>query len=184
MVLILLIERLINKADVPVDRRTITQGAIDMNLKRAILNFVLSYAVVTVLCYGSTFIVGILLRLPSAEELGVGIFQDPAFLLTVPYHIVINALTWMGFGYLYLRAVGGGATGILGALKVGALWLSIALVLDVFAFVLIKSPFSMTAREFYIDYQPWITLTYLTVIGGPIAAYLLSRLAAAQARSR
>ncbi|WP_319560752.1 hypothetical protein [Marispirochaeta sp.] len=153
-----------------------------MNLKHAIVNFLLAYIVVTVLCYGSTIIVGILLGLPFGEELGVGALEDPAFLLTVPYHIIINALTWMGFGYLYLKKTGSHETSLLGAFSIGALWLAIALVIDVFAFVLIKSPYSMTAREFYIDYQPWITLTYLTVIGGPVAAYPFSKLAAALCR--
>ena len=148
-----------------------------MNLKKAILNWVLAYAIVTLLCYASTGIVGALLNLETAEDLGVGVFQDPAFLLTVPYHILINLLTWSGFGFLYLRKVGNRQATAIGALKLGTFWLGVSLVFDLFAFVIIKHPFSMTFQEFYVDYQPWIGLTYLTVIGGPLAAYLLFKVA-------
>lgn len=142
-----------------------------MNLKRAIPCFVISYAIVTILCYASTGIVEAALQLPSSEELGIGIFEAPGFVMTVPYHIIINALTWSFFGFLYLRKTGRAERSVLNAIRLGAFWLAIALTIDVFAFVLIQHPYSMTAREFYIDYQPWITLTYLTVIGGPTIAY-------------
>ncbi len=154
-----------------------------MNLKRAYLNFVLSYLVVTVLCYGLTFLVTLMLKLPTAEELGVGIFQDPAFVMTVPWHILINLLTWTAFGRRYLRKEASAEAGLKPALQLGALWLATALAIDVVIFVAIKSPFSMKAREFYVDYQPWITLTYLTVIGGPILAYLGRNLWNARARA-
>lgn len=34
--------------------------------------------------------------------------------------------------------------------------------------VLIKHPWSLTFREFYADYQPWITLIYAAIFLGPV----------------
>ena len=61
------------------------------------------------------------------------------------------------------------------ALLTGLLWAGICIVFDVFGWVLIKHPWSLTFREFYIDYQPWLTLIYLAIFLGPMIGFLLCR---------
>ena len=51
------------------------------------------------------------------------------------------------------------------------IWGTLTIVIDVIGWVLIKHPWSLTFREFYIDYQPWITLIYLAIYASPFIAY-------------
>ena len=55
----------------------------------------------------------------------------------------------------------------------GALWSGISIVIDLVGWVLIKHPWSLTFKEFYIDYQPWITLVYLAMFIAPMIGYLI-----------
>ncbi len=63
------------------------------------------------------------------------------------------------------------------ALITGAIWAWICIVFDVFGWVLIKHPWSLSFREFYIDYQPWIMLIYLAIFLGPLVGYWLCGIA-------
>ena len=58
------------------------------------------------------------------------------------------------------------------ALITGAIWAGICIVFDVFGWVLIKHPWSLSFKEFYVDYQPWITLIYLAIFAGPTVGYI------------
>ena len=51
------------------------------------------------------------------------------------------------------------------------IWGTITVVFDVIGWVLIKHPWSLTFKEFYIDYQPWITLIYITIYTSPFITY-------------
>ena len=55
----------------------------------------------------------------------------------------------------------------------GALWAGISIVIDLVGWVLIKHPWSLTFKEFYIDYQPWITLIYLAMFIVPMISYFI-----------
>ena len=44
----------------------------------------------------------------------------------------------------------------------------------VFGWVIIKHPWSLTFKQFYIEYQPWITLIYIAIFVGPILGFLLT----------
>ncbi|MBE6706482.1 MAG: hypothetical protein E7577_02440, partial [Ruminococcaceae bacterium] len=60
------------------------------------------------------------------------------------------------------------------ALITGAIWAGICIVFDVLAWVIIKHPWSLTFKEFYIDYQPWITLIYIAIFAGPTIGYVIT----------
>ncbi|MGO8055930.1 hypothetical protein, partial [Rhizobium leguminosarum] len=51
--------------------------------------------------------------------------------------------------------------------QLALLWLVAAIVVDLVCFVLIRHPYSFTAHEFYIDYQPWISMIYLAIFLSP-----------------
>jgi membrane-associated phospholipid phosphatase len=61
------------------------------------------------------------------------------------------------------------------ALITGAIWAIICIVSDLVGWVLIKHPWRLTFREFYIDYQPWITLIYLAIFAGPVVGFFATR---------
>ena len=79
------------------------------------------------------------------------------------------------FGWLYMRGLENPT--ITDAFLTGAIWAGIwagiCIVFDVFGWVLIKHPWSLSFREFYVDYQPWITLIYLAIFLGPVIGYWL-----------
>jgi hypothetical protein len=55
----------------------------------------------------------------------------------------------------------------------GAIWAIICIVADLIGWVLIKHPWQLTFKEFYIDYQPWITLIYIAIFIGPIVGFFI-----------
>jgi hypothetical protein len=55
----------------------------------------------------------------------------------------------------------------------GALWSGISIVIDLFGWVVIKHPWSLTFKQFYVEYQPWITLVYLAMFIAPVISCLL-----------
>ena len=81
------------------------------------------------------------------------------------YHIILFSL----FGYLHLNGLPAPSLGQ--ALLTGAVWAGICIVFDVFGWVIIRHPWSLSFREFYIDYQPYISLIYLAIFLGSAAGY-------------
>lgn len=135
------------------------------------INFLWAYIIVTILAYSLSYAVGIIFNLPSAAELGVSMFEDPAFVKTVPYHLLINLLCWTFFGYRYFKKTG--AYHLEEAFYLSCCWLITALIVDFTGFVLIKSPVSLTPHQFYIEYQPWISITYAIVFISPLISHAL-----------
>ena len=74
------------------------------------------------------------------------------------------------FGWLYINSLPNPS--IQEALITGAIWCGICIVFDIFGWVIIKHPWSLSFKEFYIDYQPWISLIYIAIFAGPIIGLL------------
>ena len=89
---------------------------------------------------------------------------------TKPWHPLYNILLFSLFGWIYMRGLSIPTWS--DALITGGIWLGICIVFDVFGWVIIKHPWSLTFKGFYIDYQPWISLIYLAIFIGPIIGYL------------
>lgn len=134
--------------------------------RKAIWYFVLAYWIVTILGILLTIAFAALFDPPSPQELGVSFSQAPAYLMTLPYHPLLN-LFWLPFAWLYLR---GFTTDERQreALKLGTFWVVICILIDLVGWILIPHPWAMTFKEFYVDYQPWITLIYLAIFLSPI----------------
>lgn len=58
------------------------------------------------------------------------------------------------------------------ALILGVGWTLISIVIDLFGWVIIKHPWKMTYKEMYWDYQPWISLIYISIFVSPFIAVL------------
>ena len=134
--------------------------------RKATWYFVLAYWIVTILGILLTIAFMFIFKPPSAQELGVPFSQAPAYLMTIPYHPLLN-LFWLPFAWMYLRGFAANARQH-EALKLGTFWVVICILIDLVGWILIPHPWAMTFKEFYVDYQPWITLIYLVIFLSPI----------------
>lgn len=142
----------------------------------AFIYFLVAYVVVTVLAAGLTMTYGAITHSPD-PQLGSGMLEAPAFVATVPYHVLIMLLIWPLFAWLYFRKRRPASSQLESkqTLLLATLWLVSAMVVDFVGFVLIKNPWSMTPRQLYVDYQPWITLIYIAIFLSPWIRLWLSR---------
>ncbi len=92
---------------------------------------------------------------------------------TKPWHPLYNIIIFPIFACIYLN----GLTELTfqNVIYTSLIWGTITVVFDVFGWVIIKHPWSLTFKEFYIDYQPWITLIYLSIYLSPFIAYFIVR---------
>ena len=93
---------------------------------------------------------------------------------TKPWHPLYNIIIFPPFAYLYLAGLH--TVTFQTAVWTGLLWGTVTVVIDVIGWVLIKHPWSLTFKEFYVDYQPWITLIYLTIYASPLIAFGVMKL--------
>jgi len=93
---------------------------------------------------------------------------------TKPWHPLYNIIIFPPFAYLYLAGLH--TVTLQTAVWTGLLWGTVTIVIDVICWVLIKHPWSLTFKEFYVDYQPWITLIYLTIYASPLIAFGVMKL--------
>lgn len=128
------------------------------------------------ICYILVTLVGILhtifnicvLHMKSMKD-GPGMGEG--YERTKPWHPLYNIILFTLFGYLYMSGLS--VPTIKLALITGFIWALICIIFDVFGWVIIKHPWSLTFREFYVDYQPWITLIYIAIFLGPVIGYLI-----------
>ena len=135
--------------------------------------FLLAYWVVTIVAVLLTLAFAAIFKPVSAEQLGLPPSQAPAYLMTLPYHPLLNLL-WLPFAWLYLRSFAQ-TSRQQEAFKLGAFWVIICILIDLVGWILIPHPWAMTFKEFYIDYQPWITLIYLVIFLSPLVAAKLQK---------
>lgn len=93
---------------------------------------------------------------------------------TKPWHPLYNIIIFPIFAYIYLNGLG--TVTLSNVILTSVIWGTITVVFDVIGWVLIKHPWSLTFKEFYIDYQPWITLIYITIYASPFIAYGIMKL--------
>lgn len=137
------------------------------NFGYSMLYFWLSYIVVTLIGIRHTIFNIYVLHMSPMDNKGMREGYEKTKLWHPLYNIVLFSL----FGWMYLQTLS--APTLTDALLTGLIWAGICIVFDVFGWVLIKHPWSLSFREFYIDYQPWITLIYLAIFLGPVIAYIL-----------
>ena len=133
------------------------------NFGYSMLWFWVAYIVVTLIGIGHTIFNITVLHMKSMKD-GPGMGEG--YEKTKPWHPLYNIVVFSLFGWLYMRGLKNPA--LSDALITGAIWAWICIVFDVFGWVPIKHPWSLSFREFYIDYQPWITLIYLAIFLGPL----------------
>ena len=134
----------------------------------SMLWFWIAYIVVTLIGIGHTIFNITVLHMKSMKD-GPGMGEG--YEKTKPWHPLYNVVIFSLFGWLYMRGLD--TPTITDALVTGAIWAGVCIVFDLFGWVLIRHPWSLTFKEFYVDYQPWISLIYLAIFLGPLAGFWL-----------
>ena len=88
---------------------------------------------------------------------------------TKPWHPLYNIIVFPLFAYFYFSGLK--TLTLQNVVYTSLIWGTITVVFDVIGWVLIKHPWSLTFKEFYIDYQPWITLIYMAIYASPFISY-------------
>ena len=134
---------------------------------RSMLWFWVAYSVVTVTGILHTIFNIYVLHMKPMDKSSMG----EGYEKTKPWHPLYNIVFFTLFGFLYLKGLGDPT--LTEAFITGAIWVFICIVFDVFGWVIIKHPWSLTFKQFYVEYQPWITLIYVAIFLGPVLGYLL-----------
>lgn len=138
------------------------------NIGLSILWFFIAYTLVTwVGIIHTIFNIKVLHMKSMKESSGMG----EGYEKTKPWHPLYNIIIFPIFGLIYMKGLT--EPSINNALITGAFWAGIAIVGDLVGWVLIKHPWRLTFKEFYVDYQPWITLIYIAIFLGPIIGFIL-----------
>ena len=127
-------------------------------------------------CYTAVTCIGILhcvfniyvLKMKPMDAHGMG----EGYEKTKPWHPLYNIVLFPIFGWLYMRGLA--EPGIAEALITGAIWAAICIVFDLVAWVLIPHPWRLSFKEFYVNYQPHITLIYVIIFWAPVIGYALT----------
>ncbi len=88
---------------------------------------------------------------------------------TKPWHTLYNIIIFPIFAYLYFNGLE--VVTLSNVIATSIIWGTITVIFDLVGWVLIKHPWSLSFKEFYIDYQPWITLIYITIYTSPFITY-------------
>ena len=124
-------------------------------------------------CYILVTLVGVLHTIFNIYVLHMKPMDDKSmgegYERTKPWHPLYNIILFTIFGLLYMNGIDDPT--ISEALITGAIWSGICIVFDVFGWVIIKHPWSLSFKEFYIDYQPWISLIYIAIFLGPVIGF-------------
>lgn len=144
-----------------------------LHWKRALLTWLGAYLTITAAGIGLYFLIAAVQHTGSYASP----MQDPSYRLEEPFLPLANLLIWTAFALVYFGKRRDGPPGRLAeSLRLGALWLALALPIDFLDSVAIKSPYSMSAHDFYAGQAPWIYLIYAAVFVSPVlAAALRSR---------
>lgn len=129
----------------------------------------LAYIVVTfIFGVGHTVFNIVVLKMSSMAD-GPGMGEG--YEATKPWHPLYNILIFPIAAYMYLSTLP--IVTLYEVVLTSLLWGTLTIIVDVVGWVIIKHPWSLTFKEFYIDYQPWITLIYLAIYISPFLAYLV-----------
>lgn len=128
----------------------------------------LAYVVVTfILGVGHTVFNIVVLKMSSMAD-GPGMGEG--YEATKPWHPLYNILIFPIAAYMYLSTLP--IVTLHEVIVTSTVWGTLTIIVDVVGWVIIKHPWSLTFKEFYIDYQPWITLIYLAIYISPFLAYM------------
>jgi hypothetical protein len=129
--------------------------------------FWIAYIIVTLIGIIHTCFNWLVLKMENDKSKPIKSMYDIVpYAKTIPYHPLYNIIVWPIFAFIYYNMVNPENLW-LEALIIAITWCLVTIIVDVIAWVLIKHPWSMTWKEMYLDYQPWLTLIYLSIFVSP-----------------
>lgn len=135
----------------------------------SMLYYWLAYCIVTAIGVGHTVYNATVRHMGVMTKERVPMNQIESYAKTMPFHWLYNLAVFPPFSWLYLRGLE--APDFKAALVCGLVWVTITIVFDLVGWVLIPHPWHCTFKDFYVDYQPWITIIYLVIFASPLLAY-------------
>lgn len=128
------------------------------------------YVIVTWIGIGHTiFNVKVLHMKSMKESEGLG----EAYEKTKPWHPLYNIIIFPIFGWIYMSGLNEAT--LTTAAIAGLVWAIASIIIDLIGWVLIPHPLQLTFKQFYVEYQPWITLIYIAIFLGPVIGYFIAR---------
>ena len=88
---------------------------------------------------------------------------------TKPWHPLYNIIIFPVFAFLYLNGLE--TITLSNVIATSIMWGTITVIFDLVGWVLVKHPWSLTFKAFYLDDPPWITLIYIAIYASPFIAY-------------
>lgn len=136
------------------------------NFKISLLCYWLAYVIVTAIGILHTIFNIYVLHMKSMKESeGMG----EGYEKTKPWHPLYNIIVFPLFSYIYFRTLD--TITFQNVIITSIVWGTITVLFDLLGWVIIKHPWSLSAKEFYVDYQPWISLIYVAIYVSPFMAY-------------
>jgi hypothetical protein len=140
-----------------------------MSIGFAVLWFAVTYVVVTLIGIVHTVFNWKVLGMDTVQEPVRTVYDVVAYAQTVPYHPVYNILAWPMAAYLYFVQAQPPRLWP-AAFALGAAWAVGAVLVDLIGWVLVRHPWRLSLTEMFVDYQPWITLVYVSILVSPFIA--------------
>ncbi len=138
------------------------------NFGFSMLCYWLAYFIVTLIGILHTIFNITVLHMKSMKD-GPGMGEG--YEKTKPWHPFYNIIIFPIFATLYLHSLSD--LTLSDALFTSLIWGTLTVVFDLFSWVIVKHPWSLSFKEFYVKYQPWITLIYLAIYASPFIAYAI-----------
>lgn len=99
----------------------------------------------------------------------VSLLKSPAYHTTIQYHPIYSLLVFPCFALIYLIQVN--PVNLLHeAFVTGNTWTIISILLHYITLIVIPHKWQSTYKDFYINYQPLVTLIYTTIFISPLIA--------------
>lgn len=138
------------------------------NIMSLLLWYAVAYFIVTAIGVLHTiFNIAVLHMKSMKESEGMG----EGYEKTKPWHPLYNIVVFPVFAYIYLTGLS--SVTWEAVVLTSLVWGTISIVLDLFGWVLIKHPWSLTFKQFYVEYQPWITMIYIIIYTSPLIAFAI-----------
>ncbi|MFJ8511799.1 hypothetical protein [Lysinibacillus xylanilyticus] len=132
------------------------------NLGMSFLWMLLAYTVATLVVFIHMLISNKSFGVQNAKQAGTTFLKSPVYVKSRPYQVLYNVLIFPIFLWLYSKGI---ETENIKEFMLNTViqWTILSIIIDYISWVLIPHKFRLTHKEFYIDYQPYITLIYVAI---------------------
>ncbi|MBH0345611.1 hypothetical protein BK731_07485 [Bacillus thuringiensis serovar muju] len=132
------------------------------NLGISFLWLLLAYGVATLIVFIHMLISNKYFGVQNAKQAGRTFLKSPVYVKSRPYQVLYNVAIFPVFLWLYSKGIDTDNVKEF-MLNTVIQWTALSIIIDYLSWVLIPHKFRLTHKEFYIDYQPYITLIYVAI---------------------